>query len=86
MGVILYIMIFFEKPWEHTLHTNRIGALIDDGFLPAIIRASIERNDLIQIISTDLVDLLQCLFLENPRQRLCLNQVLQHAWIQIEDD
>ena len=81
MGVILYIMVFFEKPWEHTLHTNRMGAFFDDGFFPAIVRASIERNDRMQRISTDLVDLLQCLFLESPRQRLCLNQVLQHAWI-----
>jgi serine/threonine protein kinase len=78
-GVILYIMLTGFPPYDQASRTDQRFELIIQGRLMEQLRKWDIR------ISEDAGDLLQNMLQLNPRKRLTLSQVMEHAWVQDEN-
>lgn len=75
VGVILYIMLVGEFPWELPHPADEKFCYITDGYLEDYLR----RRGF--PLSPDVLCLLQRMLWLNPRHRLCLQQVRAHPWM-----
>ena len=75
VGVILYIMLVGEFPWEMPHPADEKFRYITDGYLEDYLR----RRGF--PLSPDVLCLLQRMLWLNPRHRLCLQQVRAHPWM-----
>ena len=75
LGPILFIMTFGTQPWDNARDTDRKFQFFSNGHLARIVKRY-ELN-----ASDELVDLLQGMFWRDPRRRLSLSQVREHAWV-----
>ena len=77
-GVILFIMLTGYPPWERpSLSDDRFKYMIN-GYLVHML------TEWKTGLSGDAMDLLQRIFWFDPTDRLCLEQVLAHPWMQKE--
>jgi len=78
-GVILFIMLTGQPPWEEPKMTDENFKLMSTGYLVQILT---ERR---AGLSADAMDLLQRMFWLDPADRLSLEQVWSHPWMMHED-
>ena len=82
IGVVLFCLITGRHPWEHSKEKqgpnvlNRYYRHMTGGHLVTIVRNSPSVQ-----MSEDAMDLLQSMLRSDRRYRLCLEQILQHRWL-----
>ena len=74
-AIILYIMANAHYPWTIPDPTDKMFRLMSSGYFQALM---MQNN---ASLSPNLMDLLQRMLFENPRDRLSLAQVRQHPWM-----
>lgn len=77
VGVILYIMLTGEVPWQMPHHTDLKFAKFSDGWIEPYLKGQGFP------LSANAYCLLQRMLWLNPRDRLCLHQVRAHPWMQM---
>jgi serine/threonine protein kinase len=80
LGVVLYMMVLKRYLWSNPMETDVVFSRISSGEFATIYENLKNRNEVPEI-SSDLVDLIQNLFLKEPRQRFTLEQVRAHRWM-----
>jgi serine/threonine protein kinase len=79
LGVVLYVVLK-RYLWANPMETDVTFSSISSGEFAAIYKNLKNRNEVPEI-SSDLVDLIQNLFLKEPNQRFTLEQVSAHRWM-----
>jgi serine/threonine protein kinase len=77
VGVILYIMLTGEVPWQMPHHTDLKFAKFTDGWIEPYLKGQGFP------LSANAYCLLQRMLWLNPQDRLCLHQVRAHPWMQM---
>ena len=78
-GVILYIMVVGQQPWEIAEPVADFQfRMISTGHLVDYL---VHLGNVNSRLSPDLVDLLQRMFFRDPRDRLGLEQIRAHPWM-----
>jgi len=77
VGVILYIMLTGEVPWQLPHHTDLKFAKFTDGWIEPYLKGQGFP------LSANAYCLLQRMLWLNPQDRLCLHQVRAHPWMQM---
>jgi serine/threonine protein kinase len=77
VGVIMYIMLTGEVPWQMPHHSDLKFAKFTDGWIEPYLK-----NQGFPI-SANALCLLQRMLWLNPQDRLCLHQVRAHPWMQM---
>jgi len=77
VGVILYIMLTGEVPWQLPHHTDLKFAKFTDGWIEPYLKGQGFP------LSANAYCLLQRMLWLNPQDRLCLHQVRAHPWMQV---
>ena len=77
VGVIMYIMLTGEVPWQLPHHTDLKFAKFTDGWIEPYLKGQGFP------LSANAYCLLQRMLWLNPQDRLCLHQVRAHPWMQM---
>lgn len=77
VGVILYIMLTGEVPWQLPHHTDLKFAKFTDGWIEPYLKGQGFP------LSANAYCLMQRMLWLNPQDRLCLHQVRAHPWMQM---
>jgi len=76
VGVCLFMMLTGQNPWERPTPTDNAFRYMSSGSV-----AEILTNHWHITLSADAMDLLQRMLFENPHERLSLQQVRAHPWM-----
>lgn len=74
-GVILFLMLTGFPPWERPMLTDERFRYMSNGYLVQML------TEWKVGLSADAMDLLQRMFWMDPTDRLCLEQVIAHPWM-----
>ena len=85
LGVIFYCMLFRVKPsWCH--NHNVAGFQFDPEFQRICRCRGLATHPRSCTVSNNAIDLLQNILLEDPEERLSVDEILAHAWFVDEND
>ena len=76
LGPMLFMMVSGSVPWDYASLTDQRFRHCSEGNFVSLAK---EWN---LGLSPDLIDLLQRMFFKDPKDRLSLNQVKAHPWLQ----
>eukprot|EP00592_Proboscia_alata_P022089 CAMPEP_0194420138 /NCGR_PEP_ID=MMETSP0176-20130528/19380_1 /TAXON_ID=216777 /ORGANISM="Proboscia alata, Strain PI-D3" /LENGTH=406 /DNA_ID=CAMNT_0039227549 /DNA_START=1 /DNA_END=1224 /DNA_ORIENTATION=- len=79
-GIVLFIMVIGVPPWEKPCNSDRHFYHMCSNDRMVEVLTGWELG-----LSTELMDLLRKMLLQNPRDRLCLEQVWSHSWMNNND-
>jgi len=78
-GVMLFMMVTGFPPFERPHDSDDQFRFMADGHLVDLL------NHWKLGLSTEVMDLLQGMLYGDPKKRLCLNKVMEHPWLQVND-
>jgi serine/threonine-protein kinase Chk1 len=78
VGVILFVMVAGFAPWERPHFSDERFRYMSGGYLAQML------NEWELGLSPELMDLLQAMLWLDPKDRLSLEQVQDHAWMKLE--